>query len=240
MSKGLETGRALGRSGDKKEEKWREKEDWRTRPPWFGEKRNHLVELGLWRKEEVGGGRGWKEARLVEWESQIGKEEREVKVRESACVVEVIEAKKAESIEAATVEEDELYGGSTGYPTSRRPVDFWKELTTKPWDVVSALFAQSGITAGSTATKRANSSDAEVAQATARLFYTWKELFVEDLVGMPVTDLVTHSIPTWSDAVPVRAKDKLYALRKRKWMDRVIPQMLKSGVIDHSVSPWCH
>ena len=198
------------------------------------------MELGLWRKEEVDGGRGWKEARLVEWESKIGEEEREVKVRESACVVEVIEAKKAESMEAATVEEDELFGGSTGYPTSRRPVDFRRELTTEPWDVVSAWFAQSGITVGSTATERANSSDAEVAQATARLFYTWKELFVEDLVAMPATDLVTHSIPTWSDAVPVRAKDKLYTPRERKWMDRVIPQMLKSGVIDHSVSPWCH
>ena len=93
---------------------------------------------------------------------------------------------------------------------------------------------------GPPATKRIASKDPEEAEATARLFYTWKDLFVEDLVAMPATDLVTHSIPTWSDAVPVRARDKLYTPRERKWMDRVIPQMLKSGVIDHSVSPWCH
>lgn len=207
MSKGLEARGALRRLGVKKEGEWSEKEDWRARPPWFGEKRSWLVELGLWRKEEVDGGRGWKEPRLVEWENQICEVEQEVKVGESACVVVVVEAKTAKSVKAATVKEDELFGRSTGYPTSRRPVDFRRELTTESWDVVSEWLAQSGITVGSTATKQANSSDAEEAQATAWLFYTWKDLFVEDLVAMPATDLVTHSIPTWSDAVPVRAKD---------------------------------
>ena len=107
------------------------------------------------------GGRGWKEARLVEWENQIGEEEQEVKVRESACVLEVVEAKMAVSVEAATVKEDKLFGGSKGYPTSRRPVDFRSELTTESWDVVSVWFAHSGITVGSTATEPVNSSDAE-------------------------------------------------------------------------------
>ena len=55
--KGLELRGALGRLGVKKEEKWREKEDWQMRPPWFGEKRSRLLELGLWRKEVVDGGR---------------------------------------------------------------------------------------------------------------------------------------------------------------------------------------
>ena len=31
----------------------------------------------------------------------------------------------------ATVEEDELFGGSTGYTTSRRPIDLQREVTTE-------------------------------------------------------------------------------------------------------------
>lgn len=101
-------------------------------------------------------------------------------------------------------------------------------------------FNNSGITVGSSARRQMESSDPDKEQSTARLLCTWKDLFMEDLVAMPATDLVTHSIPTWDDAVHVRARDKLYTPKERKWMDRVIPQMLQSGVIDHSMSPWCH
>ena len=345
----------------KKEEKWKEKKDWRERPGSFGERRSRLVEAGLWRREEVDGGRQLGEEQLEVWESQgserksneeklrdrklneeklnerkpkekelserksneerlrerklneeklIERKPKEKELNERKSNEEKLNKKKLtegrwnernsneaeldrrklnkeklsedngnegevnkemdeenrimdvrqveiarrwgvarsgrdcgtepEMVGVATVEADELFGRSTGYPTSRRPIDSRRELTTEPWEVVSEWFASSGITVGSSAKRRMESSDPELAQATARLFYTWKDLFVEDLVAMPATDLVTHSIPTWSDAIPVRARDKLYTPRERKWMDRVIPNMLQSGVIDHSISPWCH
>lgn len=315
----------------KKEEKWKEKKDWRERPGSFGERRSRLVEAGLWRREEVDDGRQLGEEQLEVWESE-GSESKsnEERLRERKSNEEKLDERKLKEKELnerksneekwnkkkskegrlnernlneeqlgrrklneerlsedkgnegevnkemheenrimdvrqveiarrcgvarsgrgcgmeqdtvgdATVEEDELFGGSTGYPTSRRPTDSRRELTTESWEVVSEWFASSGITVGSSARRRMESSDPELAQATARLFYTWKDLFVEDLVAMPATDLVTHSIRTWSDAIPVRPRDKLYTPRERKWMDRVIPKMLQTGVIDHSVSPWCH
>ena len=57
---------------------------------------------------------------------------------------------------------------------------------------------------------------------------------------MTGTDLVTHTIPTWENAVPVRAKSKLYTPRERQWMEVNIPKLLEAKIIDHSFSPWSH
>ena len=145
-----------------------------------------------------------------------------------------------EIVFAACTEEDRLFGQTSGYPTARRPIDYRRELTTEPWEIVWAWFEDSGITVGPAAKTKMADRDPVIAEKTARLFYTWKDLFVKNLVEMPPTDLVTHTIPTWAGAVPVRAKDKPFTPREKKWMDRVIPQMLQTGIIDHSVSPWCH
>ena len=40
--------------------------------------------------------------------------------------------RKAEK-EVATLEEDRLFGQKVGYPTSRRPIDYKRELSTEPW-----------------------------------------------------------------------------------------------------------
>src|SRR5437588_6016045 len=85
-----------------------------------------------------------------------------------------------------------------------------------------------------------NSTDKETAEKTARPFYTWRDLFVEDMVEMSATDLVSHTIPTRRNAIPRRARDKLLMLREREWMDWVNPKMLEVGIIDYSISPWCH
>ena len=250
MSNGL--GKTPIRCGVKKEEKWREKENWREKSTGFAARRSRLCDVGLWQNEEKDGGRSLGEEELAALESScVEKRDEGTRVGEykSGQVVgltqeEDCRGKKSEETirieETATIKEDQLFGESAGYPTSRRPIDFRRELTTESWEVVSEWFDNSGITVGSTARKQMKSPDPDEAQSTARLFYTWKDLFVEDLVAMPATDLVTHSIPTWDDAIPVRARDKLYTPKERKWMDRVIPQMLQSGVIDHSVSPWCH
>ena len=58
--------------------------------------------------------------------------------------------------------------------------------------------------------------DKATAEKTAGVFYTWRDLFVEDMVEMPATDLVTHTIPTRAGEIPRRAKDKLYTPRERE------------------------
>ena len=142
--------------------------------------------------------------------------------------------------EVHTVEEDRLFGQKVGYPTTRRPVNYLRALSTDPWETVFEWFSTFKVTIGPKAEAAMKSKDEATAEKTARLFYTWRDLFVEDMVAMLATDLVTHTIPTRAGAIPRRAKDKLYTPREREWMDRNIPKMLEAGIIDYSVSPWCH
>ena len=112
--------------------------------------------------------------------------------------------------------------------------------STEPWPIVEEWFKRFRVTIGPMADEAQNSTDQATAEKTARLFYTWRDLFVDDMVEMPATDLVTHVIPTSEGVVPRRARDKLYTLREREWMDWNIPKMLEAGIIDYSISLWCH
>ena len=142
--------------------------------------------------------------------------------------------------QVATLEEDRLFGQKVEYPTSRRPIDYWRELSTDPWETVEKWFSTFGVMIGLKGNEAIQSPDRKTAKITARLFHTWRDLFVEDMVEMPATDLATHTIPTGEDAVPRRARYKLYTPRERNWMDRNIPKILEAGIIHYSVSPWCH
>ena len=142
--------------------------------------------------------------------------------------------------QVATLEEDRLFGQKIGYPTSRRPIEYKRELSNNPWEIIEKWFSTLNVTIGPKANEAMQSTDQKTAEMTARLFYTWRDPFVEDMVEMPATDLATHTIPTREDAIPRRARDKLYMPREREWMDRNIPKMLEAGIINYSVSPWCH
>ena len=148
--------------------------------------------------------------------------------------------KKGKVRQVATLEEERLFGQKVGYPTNRSPIDYQRELSTDPWETVEQWFSTFGVTIGSKANEAMLSTDRKTAEMTARLIYTWRDLFVEEMVAMPATDLATHTIPRSEDAVPWRARDKLYTPREHEWMDRNIPKMLEAGIIDYSVSPWCH
>ena len=63
-------------------------------------------------------------------------------------------------------------------------------------------FSTFNVTIGPKANDAMRSTNQTMAEMTARLFYTWRDLFMEDIVEMPVTDLGTHMIPTREDAVP--------------------------------------
>jgi hypothetical protein len=116
--------------------------------------------------------------------------------------------------QVATLEEDRLFGQKVGYPTDRRPIDYLRYLSTEPWETISDWFREFKVTIGPKAQAAINSKDKTTAEKVARLFYTWRDLFVEDMVEMPATDLVTHTIPTRENVIPRRARDKLLTPRE--------------------------
>jgi hypothetical protein len=101
-------------------------------------------------------------------------------------------------------------------------------MSSKPWSTVSSWFETCGLNIGLQAKPAMESDDRDTAELTARLFYTWENLFMEDLLQIPATHLVTQTIPTWDDAVPVQVKDKIYTPREPKWMNVAILKMLRS------------
>ena len=56
---------------------------------------------------------------------------------------------------------------------------------------------------------------------------------------MPTTDLVMHTIPTYSDARPVRTKEIVYSQKEIQWQRENISKLLAAGVISYcDTSPW--
>lgn len=110
----------------------------------FVARRSRLCDVGLWRTEEKEGGRNLGEEEFVALESSMvvennderevrggtHVEEREVTQEENEDVGPDEENRSIE--ETATKEKDQLFGARAGYPTSRRPIDFWRELTSNP------------------------------------------------------------------------------------------------------------
>lgn len=130
--------------------------------------------------------------------------------------------------------EEGIFSRMGGYPTTRRPIDYRREIDRDTPDAaIDEWFEASKITIGSKA------FGTDIAEAR-RLLYTWKDLFASDVDVMPPTDLIEHSIPTWHNAISVRAKMPLHTLRETKWMEENLPKMVASGIIDYTVSPWSH
>ena len=136
---------------------------------------------------------------------------------------------------AATVEEDEIFGNMRGYPTERHPINYRREISNASDAEVNSWFEKAQIRFGADVEK-----NIEQQKAARRLMFTWKDLFITDTAKMIGTDLVVHTIPTFENSVPVRAKSKLYTPRERQWMEENIPKLLEAKIIDHSFSPWCH
>ena len=182
---------------------------------------------GVWAEESAA------ETDVVEPAAETGVEEpaAETGVEESAA-----ETDEGDNVPwAATAEEDHIFGNRRGYPTDRRPASFRRDLSGAPAEVIDAWFAESKIPIGEAVQK-----DPEKMRRVKQLMYTWKDAFITETSKMVGTDLVFHSIPTWENAIPVRAKAKLYTPKERKWMEANIPQLLEAKIIEHSVSPWSH
>lgn len=126
----------------------------------------------------------------------------------------------------ANLEEEQAYGGKQGFPTDRRPCSYQRTLMVGTND---SSFDNMIGDYQLTMKERGLVRD---------LLRTWSDLFVDDPVVMPVTDLVIHTIPTYGHIKPHRAKEKLYTPREVKWQQENIPRLLKAGVISYCDSPW--
>jgi len=136
--------------------------------------------------------------------------------------------------EIANVEQERVFASMGGYPTRRRPQSYRRDLDLETkLSVVEDWFDNSGIKLG------LGIMSSELEQAM-RTLYTWADLFTTELGEMPVTDLVKHHIPTWFYHVPVRARERLFTPEEDRWMKEKIPKMVEAGILEHSVSDWCH
>lgn len=81
--------------------------------------------------------------------------------------------------------------------------------------------------------------DSDLKDKVALVMYTWRDLFAEDVRGMPETRLVTHRIPTYPWVTPSAAKIPLYTPEEEAWMEENLPPMRDANIIAACVSPWC-
>ncbi|KAJ6261322.1 hypothetical protein Dda_3991 [Drechslerella dactyloides] len=67
---------------------------------------------------------------------------------------------------------------------------------------------------------------------------TWRDLFTDDLLRLPATDLVSHSIPTVRAARPVNAGQPLYTPEEQDWQREWLPRMIEAGILTQCEGPW--
>lgn len=134
------------------------------------------------------------------------------------------------------IPEEELeYGlAHLGFPTTRRPGQYRRELKACPegdkdFDAWISRFPQMIGELVDTPEK---------IQKAKSLLYTWKDAFVESIRDMKFTDMMTHRIPTYANVVPKISKPVLYTEEERRWQLENLPAMVDAGVISPCVSPW--
>ena len=128
--------------------------------------------------------------------------------------------------------EEEGFGEQPSCPTARRPIDFrrsWPEPIDP--ECLQAWLDQAKIGIGSQLT------ELEREQAIG-LLYHWRDLFVEEMNDIQATDFVVHTIPTFPNERPLRAREPYYAPDEVHWQVNVLPQMFRGGIIQRGTPPW--
>lgn len=140
-------------------------------------------------------------------------------------------SKKGESIEEEMTKHSQM-----GFPVGEedRPVDFQRNVSG---DVTRARewMKENKELFGDCIGEIGEEQKDEV----ARVMYTWKDLFVEDVRDMPQTRLVQHRIPTYPGVIPFAARIPLYTPEEEDWMEENLPPMRDANIISGCVSPWC-
>lgn len=134
----------------------------------------------------------------------------------------------------ACIPQEEVEFGSEklGFPTLRRVAPHRRPLSTIINERATELVDRFPEMCGPCA------ETPEQKEAVMKLIATWDDLFVEDIRSMPTTDLVTHLIPTYQDAIPRMTRPRLYTAEEVEWQHQNLPKLEKAGVIARCYSPW--
>lgn len=127
--------------------------------------------------------------------------------------------------------EEEWFAVQEGFPTTRR-------VSRRLWDESFVIGQEQeiwihrvGIQLGT------DLLTAKEREQAMRLLWIWRDVFVEQLGELPVTDLVTHTIPTYPEARAHRAWDPVYAMDEVRWQREVLPEMI-GKIVERGTSPW--
>ena len=127
--------------------------------------------------------------------------------------------------------EETWFGGyQPPFPTTRR-------VQRRPWDPAfqvqlehEAWVEHMKITVG-------KSLDETEKRQAIQLLWTWKDVFVDRVDELPMTDLVEHTIPTYPMARAHRARDPIYAKDEIRWQTTILPEMIGT-IVEWGSSPW--
>ena len=125
--------------------------------------------------------------------------------------------------------EEEWFAIQEGFPTtwrvSRRHWDTLFPIGKEQIDWMHRVGIQIGV-----------QTEEEKEQAV-RLLWIWRDIFVEQLCDLPMTDLVTHAIPTYPGIRAHRARDPIYAMDEIRWQKQILPEMI-GKIVERGTSPW--
>ena len=135
--------------------------------------------------------------------------------------------------------EEDWFGRQDGFPTSRRLSRRVVDDSLICWEVQEAWFRNSGIRIGEGPDDSENSNylTYEERRRAIQLLWTWRDIFVDKMEDLPMTDLVIHTIPTYPNAKAHRARDLLYAKDEIRWQTTILPGMI-GHVVERGSSPW--
>ena len=126
--------------------------------------------------------------------------------------------------------EELWFGTQTPFPTLRRP-------QRRLWDISFTVGAEHEFWATTLGIQVGPSLSHEERSQVLRLLWIWRDLFVERMEDLPVTDLVVHTIPTYPWSKPYRARDPIYAMDEIRWQKIVLPTMI-GNIVERGSSPW--
>ena len=113
-------------------------------------------------------------------------------------------------------EEELAFGGNVGFPMERRPAEYRREMV-KLTDESLADVRRELQELGLNQLMEDYEMTDKQKEVVELLVYTCRDIFITNPAEMPTTDLVIHTIPTYSNAKLVRTKEIVYSQKEIQW-----------------------
>ena len=138
-----------------------------------------------------------------------------------------------EEIRDIIPDEEEFGSGNLGFPVERRPATFRREMKSgKAQPATYELLKRHPGLIGTMANTE------QKKERVTSLIDIWVDIYCKDVRKMPMTDLITHRIPTYRECIPKAARPRLYTPEEQKWMEDNFESLIEAGVIIQCESPW--